>query len=563
MDLEDLIWRHALLNASRYRGKANYRAVLGKVLAERKDLRSDVRSLIPLVQRICEDVNRLSTEKKERLMDDLGVVQEDAKRTEKGLPPLFDSHGNQWAGSVTLRFAPGPSGPLHVGHTRALILNDEYVRCYGGRLILRFEDTNPEKIMPEAYDMIMDDIRWMDVEIHEVHVQSDRMGIYYVYIRKLLEMNCAYVCTCVPEEWRNLKLRSRACHHRDAPADEQLERWERMLDGSYDQGEASVVVKTDLSHPNPAVRDFVALRIVETPHPRTGGRYRVYPTYNFAVAIDDHLMHITHVLRGKDHLNNTLRQEYVYKHLGWTPPVFIHYGWVKIEERLLKTSLIRDAIEEGMFSGWNDVRLATLGALRRRGIVPESIRQYWLDVGTKPVDITFSWENLYALNKSIIDIDAMRFFFVPYPEKVTVEKCPPMTSRPPYHPDRPELGFRTYELGENPTIYVPSFEMHEEGERIRLKDFCNVRIISLKPLRAEYIGNDLSILKEGVRIVQWVPLGAVECLVEMPDGTIVSGLVEPKIMEHLDRPKVVQFERFGFCNAWLDGRTVRAAFAHR
>ena len=180
-----------------------------------------------------------------------------------------------------MRFAPGPSGPLHIGHSRAAILNDEFVKRYGGRFILRLEDTNPMKILPEAYTMIPEDMSWLGTTVHQVVRQSDRFGIYLEHARRIIELGGGYVCTCPVEKWRSLKERNRACPHRDQDPDKQLAEWERMLDGTYREGEASLMIKTDLGHPNPAVRDFVAMRIMDHPHPRTGDRFRVYPLYNF------------------------------------------------------------------------------------------------------------------------------------------------------------------------------------------------------------------------------------------------------------------------------------------
>jgi glutamyl-tRNA synthetase len=172
-----------------------------------------------------------------------------------------------------------------------------------------------------------------------------------------------------------------------------------MLDGTYPEGSAVMRVKTDLDHPNPAVRDWPALRIIDTvkyPHPRVGSKYRVWPLYNIAAGLDDHLLGITHIIRGKDHLTNGVRQEYLYKHLGWEYPQAIHYGRLKITGAFLSKSKIVAGIRDGTFNGWDDPRLATFAALRKRGITPEAIKKMIIDVGPKPADVTLSWENLYA-----------------------------------------------------------------------------------------------------------------------------------------------------------------------
>lgn len=253
---------------------------------------------------------------------------------------------------------------------------------------------------------------WLGVKYHKTYFQSDRFDIYYKYTKDLLEAGHAYVCSCDRDHWRRLKENKQACPCRDLPIETQLEKYNKFIAGEYDYGKAVVVVKTDICHPNPAIRDFVALRLVSHPHPRTGKKYVAYPMMNLSVAIDDHEMGVTHVIRGKDHLNNTLRQSYIFDYLKWKKPIYYHYGLVNIPDTILKTSLIKQGILSGEYSGWDDVRSGTVMALKRRGIKPEAIRKYWVESGMKPVDIQFSWENLYGINRGIIDDSSNRYFFV-------------------------------------------------------------------------------------------------------------------------------------------------------
>jgi glutamyl-tRNA synthetase len=336
-----------------------------------------------------------------------------------------------------------------------------------------------------------------------------------------------------------------------------------MLGGKYEEQKASYIVKTDLNHPNPAVRDFVGFRIVKTPHPKTGDKYLVYPLYNFSVAIDDHLMGMTHVLRGKDHLNNTYRQEYVFDHFGWEKPTYVHYGLVQIVDTTLKTTLISQGIKNGEYSGWDDIRLATLKALARRGITPEAIRRYWIEVGIKEVDIKFSWDNLYAYNKDVVDDLANRYFFVYRPKRLTIRGIDRLEGHAPYHPDKPEKGARKVQLsGENGiSILVSEDDISgmEKDQKIRLKDLCNVKLISSD--EAEYLGNDLSIIKEGAKIIHWVAEDSVPTKLYMPDGAVKEGYCEEVLSQDLGN--VVQFERMGFVKIQKQGKGYLAYYAHR
>lgn len=549
-------------------GSPNPGSVIGKIMASHPELKPQARELAAEVKDICTALGKMTPDEQAEKFSKIYGNPDDYRSTKRerneGLPDLPGAED----GKVVMRFAPGPSGPLHLGHSRAAILNDEYVKRYNGKFILRVEDTNPDKIDPEVYDTLRPDLEWLGVTIHEQYIQSDRFDIYLKYARELLETGNAYICTCDVEDWRDKKNRGAACVHRDRAIEDNLEAWDKMLDGTYPPGSASYVVKTDLNHPNPAVRDFVAMRIVDSPHPRTGTRYRVYPLYNFSVAVDDHLMGMTHVLRGKDHLNNTLRQEYIYKYMGWKKPWFKHYGWVSIDGTVLKKSLITEGIQRGEYTGWDDVRLGTFRALKARGIQPDAIRKYWVEVGLKDVDVKFSWQNLYAYNKNIVDKDARRFFFVWDPVPVTVETDSPIEVNAPLYPDDRGRGSRKYTLkpkdgAVDVVCAADDIKDLKEGTIVRLKNMCNIEIteINKDAIKSRFAGNDLSIIKNGVKIIHYSPQdGALPTTVVMPDGQTRSGLSEPLLRGVTG---VVQFERFGFVNIVESNKVVKANFAHK
>jgi glutamyl-tRNA synthetase len=555
VDLEAIVRKYALQNAIIYEGKASMGAVLGKVMAENPDLRTQAKEVSLVAKTIISEVNGLPLDEQRQRLETIApeLLVKESKPKDFGLPELANV-----TGEVRMRVAPNPSGPLHIGHSRMAILNDEYVRRYGGVCYNRFEDTDPARIDPTGYDTIPADLEWLGVKIHETIVQSDRFELYYDVSKRLLEMGKAYVCTCEPAEWRELKNGKTACPHREEGLSEQMFRWDKMYDGTFGQEEASLVVKTDLSLPNPALRDFVALRIDETPHPRTGTRYRVYPLMNLAVAVDDHELRLTHVLRGKDHLNNTYRQQYIFDYLGWTKPTYIHYGRVSMEEVQLSTSKMSAGIAEGLYTGWDDPQLGTLASLRRRGIRPESIRRYWVEAGLKEVDIEFSWKTLFSFNKELIDDGAGRYFFVDDPVRLSLKTQSALTANAPVHPDHPERGVRRLQVPIGGAVYLSRSDVPSEGTMIRLKDLCNA-VYNNGAL--EYEGNDLSILKDGVRIVHWVPEKSVETEVLMTDGGVRNGLAEPGLSDA--KGDVVQFERFGFVRVEETSPRIRCVFAHR
>ena len=557
--IEDVIKKYALQNAVLYGGKANPKAVVGKVLAEDPGMRPRAKEITTMAENVVKRINAIPAEEQRKMLEniDASMLKKDKVERIHFLPDLPNAEDCK----VVMRFAPGPSGPLHIGHTRVAILNDEYVKRYDGEFVNRIEDTNPEKTDPDAYHTIPEDLVWLGVKVHRTVIQTDRFALYYDTARQLVDMGKAYVCKCPVDEWRKMKEESRACPHRDGPVEQQHEEFDRMLAGAYEDEEAVLVVKTDLDHPNPAIRDFVGLRIVSSiPHPRTGTKYCVYPMMNFSVAVDDHFLGLTHVLRGKDHLNNTLRQEYIFNYFGWKRPWYHHYGLVSIPETILKTSIVSKGIKSGDYSGWDDVRLGTVRSMKRRGITPEAIREYWIDVGMKDVDIQFSWDTLYAFNKRHVDPEANRYFFVWDPVPIHIYGVEELESYAPLHPDHPERGSRILRLSGRPIRIMVSrddFGAFQERRRVRLKDLCNLDIIDG---RATFIGNDLSVLKDKdrVRIIHWVPEGSTEAVVMMPDGEDRKGLVEP--VPDSEIGKVVQFERFGFVRIEETHPILKAAF---
>ncbi|MDO9537777.1 MAG: glutamate--tRNA ligase [Thermoplasmata archaeon] len=558
-ELETLARKYALQNALEYEGKASPGPVIGRIMNEMQEMKSRAKEVSEAARKAIASVNSMSFDEQKAELETLApeLLIKQKKEIIKDLPALENAENG-----VVMRLAPNPSGPLHIGHTRMAILNDEYVKRYGGKLIVRMEDTNPPTVLPEAYKMILEDLDWLGVKYHEVVNQSERFDIYYEYAEKILAAGHGYMCSCESEAWRKLKDEKKECPHRSTAPEVNLELWKKLLAGGFKVHEISMVVKTDINHPNPAVRDFVAMRMVEEPHPLTGTKYKVYPLYNFSVAIDDHLMGMTHVLRGKDHLNNTIRQIYVYDYMGWPKPVFIHYGWVSIEDTVLSTRQIKAAIGEGQYTGWDDVRLGTVSALARRGIAPGAIRQYWNDVGAKAVDIRFSWENLYAMNRDIIDNDAVRLFFVRDPHARPITGIEKLHSSAPLHPERPELGKREVNMEGDIEVWLTSedLEMAKPGSILRLKDLGNFEI---QGTELKYIGNDLDVLKKGAKIVHWVGPDSFDTEVLMPDGSRITGLAEKTTMYYLG--KVVQFERFGFVkldSASTNGRII-AYFANK
>lgn len=538
-ELEKIVLKHALLNAAKHKGSANPGAVMGSIMSSEPELRSKAKEIGPINGKITAKVNAMSNDEQKIEMAKLDIHVEEKKKQKKeeGLSELPGSHDN-----VVMRFAPNPSGPLHIGHARAAIPNSEYVKMYDGKLILRIEDTDPKRVYEPAYDMIQEDLKWLGIEADEIFYQSDRFEIYYKYAEELINRGAAYMCTCDSGDFKELKDNCEPCPCRNNSVEENLELWRKFPE--MEAGEAVLRVKTDIKHKNPAIRDWVAMRIVEEEHPRLANKYRVYPMMNFSVAVDDHLMNMSHVLRGKDHLANSEKQKYLYKHMDWDVPEFIHYGRLKMEDVALSTSKAMAGIEEGSYSGWDDPRLGTLRAIARRGIQAKAITDLIVEIGVKMSDSAVSWKKIYGLNRNIIEEKVNRYFFVPNPEKIAIANCPEedanMHIERPLHPDFLDRGNRT--LIFNNEVYIPKADLTDGITR--LMDAVNVDIAGEV---ATFHSNSFEDAREAkARIIQWVPIGeTIKTKVVMDDASIVEGLCESACKD-LKVGDIVQFERFGF-----------------
>ncbi|NLE04822.1 MAG: glutamate--tRNA ligase [Crenarchaeota archaeon] len=577
-DLRELVRKLAFLNAVQHGGKAQAGSIVGKLLGEKQELRSQVKELNILINEALSEVNSLPAEEQKQIIVENWPQNQEKKKIEeeKHLPPLPNAEKYK---QIVTRFSPNPDCVIHLGSARAILLSHEYARIYKGKFILRFEDTDPKVKKPalEFYTKIREDLTWLGCKVDEEYIQSDRIPIYHKYAQQLIQQGNAYICTCIPDEFRKKSIASEACPCRNLPPDEHLQRWNKMLDGSLKEGQAVMRVKTDLAHPNPAVRDWPAFRVIDPeryPHPRVGNKYRAWPLYNMAAGTDDHLMGVTHIIRGKEHLTNGVRQEYMYKYLGWEYPQTIHYGRLKITGAFLSKSKIVAGMKEGTFKEWDDPRLATFAALRKRGITPEAIKKMIIDVGPKPADVTLSWENLYSYNRKILDLQSDRFFFVAEPTILKVKSIPKeFTVKLPKYPDTPERGTRNYTI--TPTgqekeatfwIAKKDTQTFETNKMLRLMELFNVRIEKISPeaIEAIFVSESYEeVRKAKAQLIHWIPKGQeYPCEVLMSDASTVKGLCEITCKE-LKPDTIIQFERFGFVRVDNNTEKIVAYFTQK
>lgn len=551
--MRDLILKHSLANAAEHGGKAEVQSVLGRVISEKPELKNKIKEMIPEIKETVKEVNSWSIKKQESQLKKFKIKIEGKKIEQGKLPELKNAE----VGKVVMRLAPFPSGPLHIGNTRMIILNDEYAKKYRGKLLLIIDDTigSEEKhILPEGYDLILDGLKWLEVKYHELIYKSGRMEIFYKYAEELLQKNIAYACTCNEEVLRENRKNGTECGCRSNSVEKNLELWKKMFE-TFEEGEAVVRLKTDMKHPNPAFRDRVLLRIADRDHPRVDRRYRVWPMLEFSWAIDDHLLGVTHILRGKDLVMEDMMEEFIWNKLGWKKPEFIHFGILNIEEAKLSKTESRKAIEIGKYSGWDDPRTWSLQSLRRRGIEPEAIRKFIIGMGLSLADVSVPAEILYAENRKIIDSESNRYFAVLNPEEIKIKNFPKIKEvKVPLHPDFPKRGSRKIPI-EN-KIYVEKNDL----EKFKNKEVGLMNLFSVK-LKKEAEMTSKKVKME-IQKIHWVSEPNVKIKITMPDGSVKDAIAESSI-KGLKPNQLVQLVRTGFCRVGKADKDIALYYAHK
>jgi glutamyl-tRNA synthetase len=556
---KDVIKAYALENAIKYGGKANQGAVLAGLFAEGLE-KSKVKETMPKIQEVLREVNKMTLEKQRGLFKKSGP-KTSKREIREGLHEL----PNAEKGKVVMRFAPFPSGPLHIGNARPLILNDEYAKMYDGKLILVMDDTigsEAKPIEPEAYGLIEEGIKWLGVN-HDKKIiyKSSRIEKYYEYAEEMIKKGYMYVCECDKNEMHKMKVKGIECPCRQFQPELQLTRWKEMF--SAKEGSMCVRLKTDMQDSDPAFRDRVMFRISDRPHAKLGTRYRVYPLLDFSWAIDDHFLGVTHILRGMELAMETRVEKFIWDIFGWKHPEVIYNGHFAIENVKISKSKGAQEVKSGKYGGWNDPRTWSLQSLRDRGFNPKAIREFILNMGIKKTSIKVPVDVLYSLNKKILD-EVPRYFFVEKPQKITIKGTPSLTAKLPLHPNG-KAGFRNYHTKQDFLIPQQDIDIMQDGHYrlMHLLNFKSDNVKRLLPREYSFISenpdNDLK-----TKFIHWLPHSPDNIKVEimMPDGQRKRGLGEPELT-NIKEGAIIQFERFGFVKLHKKGKDkLEFWFAH-
>ncbi len=567
-DLKKEIRKIALQNAVEHDGKTKDKVVLSKSLGTIPELKNNVKEVIPEIASIVSQVNGMSIEEQKTEIQnnfpEIFDVKENVKEERVGLPPLEGAE----QGKVVTRFTPAPNGYPHIGHAKAAIISEEYAKMYGGKLVLRYDDTNPEDTRLEYWAAIKVGLDWLGIEFDEIKNTSDDIGLLYDKCVEMIKKNYAYVCTCKRDTISKNRKEMVSCECSMGDVKQNEERWERMFK-KYKPGEAVVRFRGDMESKNTVMRDPVLFRINDARHAQLAEEHRVWPSYDIAVAVEDSTDGITHALRSKEYeLRNELYHA-ILDALDMRHPKMLEFSRLEFKGMPVSKRILRPLIDEGKVSSYDDPRLPTLAALERRGITPEAIRKFTLSLSLTKADTLAPFDSLEAFNRKIVDENSIRLFMVKDPKTLTIRNLPNSTVELPNHPSN-KMGTRKVMVEDSVFLSSDDVKSLKIGDQLRLMGLGNVKITSVNSeITGEFTGDerDVNFMK-----LQWVSQkNAHELKILIPQRLFVDDkfneesleeihvYVEPHYLE-LRNGEEIQFVRFGYCRK---DSSKQAIFTHK
>ncbi len=562
--MDKLIYKYALHNAFKYNGKANPGALIGKILGEKPELKSNLDSLRKEIQEVVNQVNSMSVEEQlkelKKIAPELLEEKKEEKRDLKELPGAIK-------GKLVTRIPPEPSKYTHLGHALSFLINYMYAKKYEGKCILRYEDANPEKVSKEYLDAMEYDIKeYLDIKPDKTVFISDEIQVYYDHALKLIENGNAYVCSCTQEVMRDLRHKGQDCWCRHRSKEDNLKDWNLMLKKKFKEGEKTLRLKIDMSSLNQVMRDPVIFRLDYHKHYRQGTKYCIWPMYDFYNSISDALLGINYVLRSNEF--GTMRtelQNYIKNLFKYPIPLEFQYGRFNVNDKISQGREIRELIKEKKVNGWDDPRLITLQALRRRGILKETFYELVKEVGLSKTQTNLDFEVVASINRRFLDKDCNRYFFLSDYKKINIENVKPKTIKLDLHPEFPKKGSRTLKIDGNFYISKTDFKNLVPNRMHRLMDCLNFIKKGNKLEFHSWNYEDFKNAENKGIIIHYLPISKdlVNVEITMDDASILKGLAEPGIKK-LKVDSIIQFERFAFVRLdEIKNKTYKFWFTHK
>jgi len=386
--------------------------------------------------------------------------------------------------TVLTRFPPEPNGHLHIGHAKSICLNFGLAQEFKGATNLRFDDTNPLKESEDFALSIMEDVRWLGFEWHELRHASDYFEQLHEYAVYLIKQGLAYVEELSVEEIREfrgtLTEPGRESPFRDRPAEESLQLFARMKAGEFEDGKYVLRARIDMASGNINLRDPVIYRIRNAVHHRTGDTWHIYPMYDWAHGISDAIEGITHSLCTLEFEDHRPLYDWILENIpSPSRPRQIEFARGNLDYTVMSKRRLRQLVEEGHVSGWDDPRMPTLAGMRRRGFTPASIRSFWNEMGISKSESIISMSVLENELRNDLNVHAPRTMAVLEPLKVTLKNFPEEATEwleAAVHPQNESMGVRQVPISREIWIEQSDFMLDPPAKFFRLKPGGEVRL---------------------------------------------------------------------------------------
>ncbi|KAH8417636.1 hypothetical protein KR222_003170 [Zaprionus bogoriensis] len=381
-------------------------------------------------------------------------------------------------GKVVVRFPPEASGYLHIGHAKAALLNQYYALAFQGKLIMRFDDTNPAKETVEFENVILGDLELLQIKPDVFTHTSNYFDLMLDYCVQLIKEGKAYVDDTPPEQMKLEREQRVESANRSNSVEKNLSLWEQMLAGSEAGQKCCVRAKIDMSSPNGCMRDPTIYRCKNEPHPRTGTKYKVYPTYDFACPIVDAIENVTHTLRTMEYHDRDDQFYWFIDALKLRKPYIWEYSRLNMTNTVLSKRKLTWFVDSGLVDGWDDPRFPTVRGIIRRGMTVEGLKEFIIAQGSSKSVVFMNWDKIWAFNKKVIDPVAPRYTALEQDKRIVVNVAGAKLEKVqvPVHPKNEKLGTKTVTLG--PRVYIDyvDAEALKEGENATFINWGNLLI---------------------------------------------------------------------------------------
>ncbi|MGI6669679.1 MAG: glutamine--tRNA ligase/YqeY domain fusion protein [Acetivibrionales bacterium] len=400
--------------------------------------------------------------------------------------------------SIVTRFPPEPNGYLHIGHAKALCIDFLTARKYNGRCYLRYDDTNPIKESEEYARSIQEDIKWLGFQWDALYYASDYFDIMYECAVRLIKKGLAYVCDLSADEIREyrgtLTSPGKESPYRNRSVEENLDLFERMKAGEFEEGSRVLRAKIDMASPNINMRDPVIYRIMKVQHYRVGDKWCIYPMYDFAHPIEDMIENITHSLCSLEYEDHRPLYDWVVNNAGLDArPRQIEFARLNLSYTVMSKRKLLQLVDEGIVSGWDDPRMPTLSGLRRRGYTPASIRDFCSRIGVAKTNSIVDYALLEHCIREDLNPTAPRVMAVLRPLKVVLDNYPEGQVEwfdVEINPENPDMGTRKVPFTRELYIEQDDFMENPPKKYFRLYPGNEVRLKSAYIIKCEYAVKD-------------------------------------------------------------------------